>query len=71
MGPYCQYCQKRCFTYFPEGTPAEAIKAYRPGVTITATCTRGQQAKMERTGWCYDKIVEAIEQQAKTQGVQA
>lgn len=69
MGGYCQYCNNRCFTYFPEGTPEEAIKAYRPGVTIISTCQQGQQAEMERTGWCYGKIAETI--QAKAQEAQA
>lgn len=71
MGPYCNFCNNRCFTYFPEGTPQEAINAYRPGVTIIATCQRGQQAEMERTGWYYDRIVKVIEQQATAQEAQA
>lgn len=60
MGPYCSYCQNRCFVPFPKGTPDEAIKSYRSTVTIIATCQEGQQFEMERTGWCYNKIMEAI-----------
>jgi len=60
MGPYCNFCGTRCFTYFPMGTPQEAIDAYRKGVTIIATCREGQEYEKQLTGWCYDDIQAAI-----------
>lgn len=66
MGPYCDFCNNRCFVPFPEGTPKEAISSYRSTVTIIATCQEGQQFEMERTGWCYNKIMEAITMKQKT-----
>lgn len=60
MGPYCNFCNNRCFVPFPGGTPKEAINSYNSTVTIIATCEAGQQSEMERTGWCYAKIIEAI-----------
>jgi len=56
MGPYCNFCNQRCFTYLPEGTPQYILDAYRPGVTIIATCPGGQRFEKEKTGYCYDDI---------------
>ena len=55
MGPYCQFCGRRCFVPFPEGTPARVLKAYGSS-TIIATCERGQAFERERVGFCYDDI---------------
>lgn len=61
MGPYCNYCGRRCFVPFPEGTPQEALDAYRAGVgygvDIITTCAEGQAHELIVTdGWCYDRI---------------
>lgn len=61
MGPYCNFCGRRCFVPFPEGTPPEILAAYRPGVSIIATCAEGQRFEKEATGWCLDEIMAAIE----------
>lgn len=63
MGPYCNFCQTRCFTPFPKDTPAEVFAAYRPGVSIIATCGSGQEWERQQTGWNYRLIWEAIEDQ--------
>ena len=61
MGPYCNYCNRRCFVPFPPGTPQEAIDAYQPHVDIIATCQAGQQFERNKTGgWSYSRIVAAI-----------
>ena len=63
MGPYCNFCGNRCFVPFPEGTPDHiyaAYKAARPGVSIIATCPRGQQFEWKKIGYCYDDIQRAI-----------
>jgi hypothetical protein len=64
MGPYCNYCNTRCFCHFPQGTPEAALKAYRPGVSIIASCRKGQEFEKETTGWCLDLILEALEKNA-------
>ncbi len=56
MGPYCQFCNQRCFVPFPEGTPARVLKAYTTS-TIIATCQAGQAFERERVGYCYDDII--------------
>jgi len=61
MGPYCKFCDLRCFVPFPEGTPAHIIGAYRPGVTIIATCPEGQAFEKKETGYCYSDILREIE----------
>jgi hypothetical protein len=60
MGPYCKFCNNRCFVHIPEGTPQEAIDAY--GInTIVATCQGGQAFEKQRIGWNYDRIMQAID----------
>jgi len=59
MGPYCKFCGMRCFVPFPQWTPEHIIKAYRayrPGVSIIATCKCGQEFEKKQTGYCYDNI---------------
>ena len=63
MGPYCRFCNERCFVPFPDDTPGEAVKSYRAGINIIATCSRGQAFEKEATGWDYQRIVTAIAEQ--------
>ncbi len=56
MGPYCKFCDARCFVPFPDGTPDHVIRAYRPGVSIIATCKGGQAFEKQQTGYCHDDI---------------
>lgn len=56
MGPYCRYCNNRCFTRFPEHTPDHIIEAYEGLGNIIATCRQGQAFEQERVGWCYATI---------------
>ena len=63
MGPYCNYCERRCFVYFPQRAPEEARAAYQAsgrGFDIIATCREGQKFEKLLTGWCYDDIKAAI-----------
>lgn len=59
MGPYCNFCNNRCFTYFPNETPQHILDAYGTS-TIIATCPGGQAFEREKVGYCYDQIQEAI-----------
>lgn len=59
MGPYCQFCDHRCFVYMPTETPEHILRAYG-GVEIIATCKRGQAFEKERHGYCYDDIMTEI-----------
>ena len=65
MGPYCKFCNNRCFVPFPEGTPQEVFDAYNASclsrsVSIIATCSKGQAYEKEKTGWCLDDIKQSI-----------
>ena len=55
MGPYCKFCDQRCFTHMPLDTPPHVVAAYRT-VTILATCPAGQRFERERVGYCLDDI---------------
>jgi hypothetical protein len=62
MGPYCKFCGRRCFVPFPKDAPPEILAAYRPGVSIVATCAEGQQFEKEATGYCLADIEAAIKE---------
>jgi hypothetical protein len=55
MGPYCKFCNSRCFVHMPDEAPPEAIKAYGT-CGIIATCGKGQAFELGKVGWNYDKI---------------
>ena len=59
MGPYCKFCNSRCFVHLPTDTPKEALEAYGTS-TIVATCERGQAFELEKVGWNYTKIRQAV-----------
>src|SRR5256885_15734084 len=61
MGPYCIYCNNRCFLPFPENTPKEVLASYGENISIIATCKQGQEAELQRVGWNYKKIGEYIQ----------
>lgn len=71
MGPYCNYCQCRCFVPFPEGTPQHVADAYNEksgkgvNITIIATCPQGQAVEKSRIGYCYDDIKAMLAQPAQ------
>ncbi len=60
MGPYCNFCNQRCFCVLPEFTP-RWIRDQYPQHIIVATCYRGQQAEKKQFGYCYQDIVKEIE----------
>lgn len=59
LGPYCKFCGNRCFTHFPDKTPAHILKAYGTS-NIIATCNAGQKFEKEKIGFCYDDIVDYL-----------
>lgn len=59
MGPYCRFCQQRCFVHFPAGTPAKVLTAYT-GFNIIATCKGGQEFERLNIGYCYDDIQDML-----------
>lgn len=59
MGPYCKFCNRRCFVPLPLGTPPEIVKAYGSS-TIIATCPAGQAFEKERVGYCHDDIHQVL-----------
>lgn len=56
MGPYCTFCNQRCFVPLPPRTPANILSAYR-SATIIATCQQGQNFEREKIGYCYAQII--------------
>ncbi len=60
MGPYCKFCNNRCFVHMPAETPMYILAAYGTS-TIIATCSAGQAFEKEKTGWCYGDIGREIE----------
>jgi len=49
MGPYCNYCDHRCFVLNPR----------KPG-HLLATCVMGQGHDKEILGYCYGEVVEEV-----------
>lgn len=61
MGPYCKFCDRRCFVHITYDWPEHIIKAYGTS-TIAATCPGGQKFEKQKTGYCYDDAMAAKEQ---------
>ena len=59
MGPYCNFCGRRCFCHFPNETPKHILDAYGTA-SIIATCRAGQEFERSKIGYCYDDIMEQI-----------
>jgi hypothetical protein len=55
MGPYCKFCDRRCFTHMPTTTPTHIVKAYGTA-RILATCPGCQAFEKEKVGYCYHDI---------------
>lgn len=55
MGPYCHYCQSRCFVPIPADAPA-AVRAAFGTATLMATCATGQAHDKQATGYCYADV---------------
>lgn len=60
MGPYCNFCGRRCFCHFPDKTSEHILVAYGTN-TIIATCRGGQEFEKKKIGYCYDDILKEIE----------
>ena len=59
MGPYCKFCDQRCFVPFPDSTPEHILKAYGTS-SIIATCPQGQVFEKAKVGYCYADIIKGI-----------
>jgi hypothetical protein len=59
MGPYCRFCERRCFIPIPANAPAAALTAYGSS-TIVATCPEGKRFEREQVGWDIDAIRAAM-----------
>jgi len=57
MGPYCKFCNQRCFRYIPEIAPEHVKSAYGTS-TIAATCEAGKAFEREKIGVCADDFDE-------------
>jgi hypothetical protein len=66
MGPYCNFCGRRCFCHFPNETPKHILDAYGTA-SIIATCRAGQEFEKSKIGYCYDDIMEQIRAAESTQ----
>jgi len=64
MGPYCKFCNQRCFVPVPADPPAYATQV-GSSFSILATCEDGKAHDQEILGWNLDTILvprlEAIE----------
>lgn len=56
MGPYCKFCDRRCFVYVTGAWPEHVRLAYGRN-TIAATCLAGQKFERGRLGYCYADAV--------------
>jgi hypothetical protein len=59
MGPYCEFCRRRCFVRITDRWPKDVRRAYGR-FTIAATCPKGQRLEKERFGYCWDDVKEKI-----------
>jgi hypothetical protein len=60
MGPYCKFCNLRCFVPMTEKWPEHVRQAYGH-YTMAATCPGGRRFDKEKFGYCYDDIRASIE----------
>lgn len=68
MGPYCKFCDNRCFSYIPMETPEHILQAFKekaPGVTILANCPKGQDHDKSVIGYNMNDIRQAIKEDGK------
>ena len=56
MGPYCRYCNHRCFTHITNEWPEHIVRAYGP-YEIVATCPKGQAFEKETIGFSYSDFL--------------
>lgn len=56
MGPYCRFCNNRCFVLCPDHANQKIKEAYtdsKGGIKLMATCKEGQAFEKTKTGWCF------------------
>lgn len=60
MGPYCKFCDRRCFVHITYDWPKKIRQSYgRYG--LAATCAKGQVFEKQRLGYCYNDYVVTLE----------
>ena len=64
MGPYCKFCERRCFVHLSPNVEKLTDKKLKDDIyeaygkaSIIATCSKGQEFEQNKLGWNYDKIV--------------
>ena len=62
MGPYCNFCQRRCFVMIRDDDPIGLRQAYlRRGINLLATCQRGIEHDKQQVGWSLEDRIEAYQ----------
>jgi len=59
MGPYCKFCDERCFVPCPADAPGDVKEAFRDaagGLALMATCPKGRAFDREKTGYSIDDV---------------
>ena len=60
MGPYCNYCDRRCFV--PRVLPEDA--KFWPGKSLLmATCPKGMEYDFEGTGYTHETAINPLEKE--------
>lgn len=61
MGPYCRFCNRRCFCLITEEWPEHIREAYRRRGDIAATCGRGQAFEKQLLGYSWNDAKAAMD----------
>ncbi len=60
MGPYCKFCNQRCFVHTPKLTPEVKVRALASKFgrvpDILATCSGGKKYDREVVGFDIDEV---------------
>lgn len=62
MGPYCRFCNRRCFVHLTIDVPVKILEAYYPN-TIIATCPKGQEFEKSSFGYCFADVRQSLDRQ--------
>lgn len=66
MGPYCNYCGRRCF--LPRVIPGGPLKGRS---FILAACPRGMALDLETTGYTHETALNPVMQEAAVEALAA
>jgi len=59
MGPYCKFCDNRCFVPLTDKWPEHIVKAYGH-FSLAATCEAGKEFDKNKFGYCYDDAMSKV-----------